>query len=140
MQLRSRSSKTARRAISARERGDVLLEALIGTLLMGIVGLGLVYSASKVEVSHSQATANNLAISQMRSRLQQYGPSLCDTEADKAFITLPPDDTKITLDAQCSDITATVQGVAIDDPPKAVVLTTPQSANRYFGGALKVGE
>lgn len=140
MLSRSRSFKAAHHIPQSRQRGDVLLEALIGTLLMGIVGLGLVYSASKVEVSHSQANAGNLAISQMRSLLQRYGPSLCDVEASKAVVLLPPNETNVALDVQCSNTTVTVQGVAIANPPKAVVLATPPSANNYFGGVLKVGE
>lgn len=53
-----------------KQRGDILLESLIGIVLMAIVGLGLVYSASRVAVSQKDMNQQNIVVSQMREALQ----------------------------------------------------------------------
>ncbi|WP_437882451.1 hypothetical protein [Pseudomonas sp. LRF_L74] len=52
------------------QRGDILLESLIGMLLMSIIGLGLVYTTSRVSVSQKDMNLHNLVVSKLREELQ----------------------------------------------------------------------
>lgn len=53
-----------------KQRGDILLESLIGMLLMSIIGLGLVYAASRVAFTQGQMNKQSLLVSEMRETLQ----------------------------------------------------------------------
>lgn len=123
----------------ARQRGDILVESLIGVVLMSIIGLGMVAVTSRVEVSHRYSNAQGLAVGQMRNLLQQYGNELC-SDSSLAVITLPPNDQVFNLDVNCTTPTISVGGVALDSPPDEVTLSTPSEASDYFGGVVKVGE
>lgn len=56
-------------------RGDALLEALIGAVLMAIIGLGLVYATSRAAVSQRHTNVQNLAVNRLRTLLQDDGIS-----------------------------------------------------------------
>ncbi|MDH1622813.1 type II secretion system GspH family protein [Pseudomonas chengduensis] len=53
-----------------KQRGDILLESLISMVLMSIVGLGLVYAASRVAATQGEMNKQNIAVSDMREMLQ----------------------------------------------------------------------
>ena len=53
-----------------KQRGDILIEALIGMLLLAIIGLGLVYIISRVSVSQKDMNLHNLVMSTLREKLQ----------------------------------------------------------------------
>ncbi|WP_206409210.1 type IV pilus modification PilV family protein [Ectopseudomonas oleovorans] len=53
-----------------KQRGDILLESLISMVLMSIVGLGLVYAASRVAATQGEMNEQNIAVSEMREMLQ----------------------------------------------------------------------
>ena len=53
-----------------KQRGDILIEALIGMLLLAIIGLGLVYIISRVSVSQKDMNVHNLVVSKLRAELQ----------------------------------------------------------------------
>lgn len=48
-----------------KERGDFLIESLIGVLLIGIVGVGIAMTAKKVNTSQTMSHEQSLAISNM---------------------------------------------------------------------------
>ncbi|MBM7062772.1 hypothetical protein JQX08_18825 [Pseudomonas sp. UL073] len=82
-----------------RQRGDVLIEALLGMLLMSIVGLGLVYATSRVAVSQKDMNLQSLAVSQMRDLLQRNGSGTLNLCSSAPSITLP---NQLTLAVQVS--------------------------------------
>ncbi|MBD8495545.1 type II secretion system protein [Pseudomonas syringae] len=127
-----------------RQRGDILLESLIGIVLMSIIGLGMTYASSRAAVSQRDMKVQNLAVSQMRDLIARYGKALCSTQAGQARITLPMQTTAITLDATCTDApSVTIGGVAISAPTSTlgkVVLTTRSSDSGLFGGVIRVGD
>ena len=51
------------------QRGDALLEALIGILLMAVISLGMTYALARVFNSHRMTSTQNIAITQMRNLL-----------------------------------------------------------------------
>lgn len=87
----------ARRSGPARhQRGDALVEAMLGILLMTIVGLGLVYAAGRALNSQRYQSTQNLAIAQMRNALMTTGVTgLCagtspaSVSVNASAVTLP---------------------------------------------------
>lgn len=64
--------------LARRHWGDALIEAMLGILLMTIVGLGLSYAAGRALNSQRYQSTQNLAIAQMRNALTTTGmTALC---------------------------------------------------------------
>lgn len=66
------------------QQGDALFEALIGFLLLMVLGLGLSYAAARAMNSQRYASTQNIALNQMRGMLQATDKgvrSLCDAAA-----------------------------------------------------------
>lgn len=63
------SERSRRRGHS--QQGDALFEALIGFLLLMVLGLGLSYAAARTLNSQRYASTQNIALNQMRDLLQQ---------------------------------------------------------------------
>ncbi len=69
-----------------RERGDALLEALIGVLLTVVIGLGLSYAASRTLVEQRNQTTQNAVLAQVSNALLTTGvPSLCTSGINVAL-------------------------------------------------------
>lgn len=58
------------------QRGDALLEALIGFMLLMVLGLGLSYAAARAMNSQRYASTQNIALNQMRGLLQDDAKGL----------------------------------------------------------------
>lgn len=132
-----------------RQRGDVLMESLIGLVLMSVIGLGVTYATSRTLVSQRDMNVQNLAVAQMRNVLQQYGTTLCPggTNTAKAVLNLPTavSSSTLNLDVTCSAApTVVVQGVTVDSSQtvslKNVVLSTQETNRTLFSGIIKVGD
>lgn len=126
-----------------RQRGDILLESLIGILLMSIIGLGLSYASSRAAVSQRDMKLQGIAVAQMRNLLAVNGNSLCTTNAALAVITLPTQAATVPLVATCTTAMAvTIGGRSITggDTLGKVVLTTRTTDNTLFGGVIRVGD
>lgn len=69
-----RSSGTERR----QQRGEMLLEALVGMVLLGVLGLGLSYATARILAQQRYANTQDLALGQMRFALESQGlQALC---------------------------------------------------------------
>ena len=84
-----------------RQRGDILLEGLIGVLIAALAAGGIAHLAGRVNDSQRQAKVEQLALEQMRNELHDDGVTLCDTTPS---LTLPGNLTP-TIDVPCSDPT-----------------------------------
>ncbi|MCO8165718.1 type II secretion system GspH family protein [Pseudomonas sp. 21LCFQ010] len=132
----SRSFKPARH----RQRGDILLESLIGIVLMSIIGLGMTYATSRAAVAQRDMKVQNIAVSQMRDLISLHGQALCPPSTIQAKISVPMQTATIMLDASCTATSGiTVNGVSIPTF-KTVVLTTRSDDNSLFGGVIRVGD
>ncbi|MBE1161862.1 hypothetical protein [Dyella acidiphila] len=124
-----------------KQRGDVLLEALISVLIMSIIGAGTAYITSRMAISAKNVRTNGAAVTQMRVLLQQYGPGLCSGAGNNgmATVVMPVNFSAHQLDVQCSTPgNVTVGGLAVAQPA-SVVLCVPGSNGGSFEGAIKVG-
>ncbi|WP_248796088.1 hypothetical protein [Pseudomonas sp. MWU13-2105] len=128
------------------QRGDVLLESLIGILLMAIVGLGITYAASRAAVSQRDMKLENIVVAQMRSLLEQYGAQLCTNNAANTallVVSIPTQTTPLTITATCTSApTVTVGSSTLSGgtPQSSVVLTTGSADSGTLGGIIRVGD
>jgi len=51
------------------QQGDALIEAMVGIVLMSVIGLGLSYSASRAVLSQRYLNTQNIVVSQIRETL-----------------------------------------------------------------------
>jgi len=134
----SSSFRTGRR----RQRGDILIESLIGVVLMSIMGLGITYITSRAVVSQRDMKLQNIAVSQMRNLLALNGKALC-TNTALASITLPTQTAPVPLNVTCSAATAvTIGGRSVTGGSTlgSVVLTTRTEDTSLFDGVIRVGD
>lgn len=124
---------------AGRQRGDALLEALIGIVLMAVVGLGLAYSTARAANSQRYLNTQNLAIAQLREKLQHVEPCTIDT----VTITLAGKSVDFSPTCTTENVTVryTMNGNTIseplDEPMKTLtsVSTTSSDVTReLFGG------
>jgi type II secretory pathway pseudopilin PulG len=99
-----------------RQRGDMLLEALVGVLITSVIGAGLAHVAGGVLNSQRDAKVENLVVEHLRDRLQHHGVGLC---AGGSFeITLPAGQ-KPKVSVACEAVSATIRVGGIERVVKA---------------------
>ena len=123
-----------------RQRGDILLEALVGVLIAALAAGGIAHLAGRVNDSQRQAKVEQLALEQMRNELHDDGVTLCGTTPS---LTLPGNLTP-TIDVTCSDpTTVTVTIDSIDytvTPPREVSIAAEADSLGLSGSnALTLG-
>jgi len=98
-----------------RQRGDALLEALVGVVIASVVGLGLSYTASRMMVSQSYATGQYAVLTQMTNSLTSQGVStLCGGTAP----------TGISVPGQTASGTVTTNTITLSAPSCSSPLLT----------------
>ena len=123
-----------------RQRGDILLEALVGVLIAALAAGGIAHLAGRVNDSQRQAKVEQLALEQMRNELHDDGVTLCGTTPS---LTLPGNLTP-TIDVPCSDpttVTVTIDGLDYEVPPPREVSITAEAGSLGLSGsnALTLG-
>ncbi len=124
------------------QRGDVLLEALIGVLITAIIGGGMAHIAARTMVSQRDAKVENLVVEKLRAELGGKGRALCDMPDGKFAVDLQGK--SIDAEVECADAKAelsvpTGSGVtevrSVDAPP--VIKLTVTAAAMELAGADK---
>ena len=114
------------------QRGDALLEALVGILLLALLGLGLSHAAARMLAAQRYAAAHGIVVAQMRNVLETKGIAhLCSNPHTFSIIprtgsTPPPDGSAISVElpaAHCEK-----HDVAISTGEPALSVTLPQAA------------
>lgn len=125
------------------QRGGILMEALIGVLLTGLLGAGMLHVGGQLAARQADLRAETLAMVEMRRLLRTQGEGLCDAPAghqvDVAGRQVP-------ISVECSDVAPTVgiaapgAGTLSVQAPRAVVLSVAAGAfGEGEGPALTVG-
>ena len=122
-----------------RQRGDILLEALVGVLIAALAAGGIAHLAGRVNDSQRQAKVEQLALEQMRNKLHDDGVTLCGTTPS---LTLPGNLTPTTVN--CSDattVTVTIDGLNYEvTPPREVSIAAAAGSLGLSGSnALSLG-
>lgn len=81
----------------ARQRGDMLMEALVGVLLLCILGGGMAWVATSVLGAQRDTRMQGLAVVSMRQLLRERGETLC---AEPASLPLRVGGDDLALDTQ----------------------------------------
>ena len=147
---RRRSSRSLR---PRAQRGDALLEGLVGALLLAIIGLGLTYAAARAVNTQRHASGHHIVLTQMLNALETNGvQALCNG----ATATLPIDNRKtdepifsdIALPApECSRDTVTITPPAgstlpattVDSVVTRMTLSTPDDESSSARALLGPG-
>ena len=156
---RRRSSRSLR---PRAQRGDALLEGLVGALLLAIIGLGLTYAAARAVNTQRHASGHHIVLTQMLNALETHGVQHLCSGSGTATATLPIVDRKtgepifsdIALPApECSRDTVTITPPAgstlpattVDSVVTRMTLSTPDdersSARALLGpGSLALSQ
>ena len=124
-----------------RQRGDILLEALVGVLIAALAAGGIAHLAGRVNDSQRQAKVEQLALEQMRNKLNDDGVTLCGTTPS---LTLPGDLTP-TIAVPCSDPTTSVTVIidthnyTVTPPPEVSIAADAGSLGLSGSNALTLG-
>lgn len=117
---------------ASRSRGDMLTEAIISMLLIGLAGMGITYVISDVSVSQREFKVQQQVVNELRSKVQNRvsNDQLCSGAEKTANF-----DAEIHVIGGCNLASATVTlpggaSVAIDNVHPPVVL----------GASLDVGD
>ncbi len=70
-------SKFSEKRPPRRQRGDMLLESLIGAAIMTVVGAGTMQIAARISVGQHELRAQSVSVAQMRQLLNDRGEGLC---------------------------------------------------------------
>ncbi|WP_017902346.1 hypothetical protein [Pseudomonas asplenii] len=127
--------------LRSRQRGDVLLESLIGVLLMATIGLGITYASSRAAISQRDMKLQNIVVNQMRSLLEQNGALLCSKSS--ITISIPTQTDPVPITATCTSAPTVTVGTSTltgGTPQSTVVLTTRSKDSSLFGGIIRVGD
>ena len=119
------------------QRGDFLVEAVIGLVLVSIVGQGMLFISSRTAASQASLRLQEIAVNQMRSALMQNRSGSIDICSTSPVIVLP-NDVSITADVQGCDTTTSVviNGTSVSGVPKPISLSVTSDA---LGGQVVVG-
>lgn len=115
------------------QRGDILIESLIGMLLMAIVGMGVVLVTSKVSISQRDMRMQEIAVNYMRAALLQNGVGAVDICATTPNFTLPNGEEPVVEVQGCTgaDITtetAVINGVDVPGIPRPLFISATSTS------------
>ena len=65
----------------AQQRGDVLLEALIGVLITAIIGAGMLHVSARIVNNQHDTAVDALVVNELRNVMQLSGVDLCVNQA-----------------------------------------------------------
>ncbi len=111
------SSRRNRRP-GKQQRGDALIEAMVAMVLLGVIGLGLVYAVGRAMAAQKFQKGQSLAIQAIRADLQGSGiANSCPTSGNATVtstLTLGTNLTLPDLQKTCTvtAVTVTINGVA----------------------------
>ncbi|MDN3236818.1 MULTISPECIES: hypothetical protein [unclassified Pseudomonas] len=126
------------------QRGDTLIEALVGVLLMSIIGIGMIHIATRIQQTQTDLHIQNYIVVQMRNLLHVYGTTLCpgNSANSKAIVYSPIDGSPFPLDVECTTTSGAISlgGRTVDASPQHVMLQTRAMDQEVFGLPIQVGD
>lgn len=114
----------------------MLLEALVAIVVMGVLGLGLVFTQARGMVAQKSQRAQHLAVTQMRALLQTPGTVCANPPAQ---LTLSPGVTA-PLSVSCStrQVSLSATGVGAATATVPVITLSTQSSALFGPGTLTI--
>lgn len=133
------SGKSASARPPRKQRGDFLIESLIGMVLMAIIGMGVVFVTSKMSVAQKDMRLQEIAVNQMRALLLNNGTggiNICDLTPQVKLPGISSSDIEVEVIGCDGTTTAEVGGVVIADVPKPLFISVKSDV---LGGEIIVG-
>lgn len=138
------SNCSDRPALRARQRGEMLVEALVGVLLTGLLGAGMMHVAGQLAGRQADLRAETLAMVEMRRLLRTQGEALCDSPGGHQ---VSIGDRRVPIRVECEGTPPTVgiaapgAGTLSVQAPRGVVLSVAAAdlGDRADGTPLVVG-
>ena len=120
-----------------RQRGDFLVEAVIGLILVSIIRQGMLLIASRTAKAQTNLSLQEIAVNQMRAALMQNRSGSIDICGSAPVISLP-NAVSITAEVQGCGTYATVEinGTSVSDVPNPIRLSVTHA---LLGGQVVVG-
>lgn len=113
-----------------KQRGDFLIESLIGMVLMAIIGMGVVFVTSKMSVAQKDMRVQEIAVNQMRALLLNNGTggiNICSVAPSVKIPGVDDGDVKTEVIGCGATISATITtatgNVTISDVPKPLFIS-----------------
>lgn len=122
-----------------RQRGDLLIESLIGMVLMAIIGMGVVFVTSKMSVSQKDMRLQEIVVNQLRAQLMNNGNGVINLCVTKPVLSVPGIQltaNDIQVQGCGSTTTATISGVQVTHVPQPLVISVTHA---QLGGQIVVG-
>lgn len=95
------------------QRGDFLLESLIGMVLMAVIGMGVVQVTSKVNVSQKDLRMHSILVDQMRAALILNSAGATNLCSNPPVFNMPNNE-QLQIDVQgCNGTTRAVETATI---------------------------
>ena len=116
------------------QRGDMMVEALVGVLLLCILGGGMVDVATQVMGAQRDSRIEGMAVISMRQLLREHGETLCDGPATRSIAVGGDDlglDVDVTVACQAAttvQVQASGAGTLAVAMPREVRITLPPEA------------
>lgn len=122
------------RRLRCAERGDMLLEALVGILIMTFLGLGLAYATGRAMTAKRQTNIQSITVSQMRSGIQEKGIS--DFCADNSgVVAVGAKSVQLTANCETVQVTGSVDGKFIIPSTITNFTLSTESNTDLYGGS-----
>lgn len=99
-----------------RQRGDMMLEALVGVLITSAIGAGLAHVAARVMNSQRDAKVENLAVERLRGELQTHGVALCDGRTVQVELPTGTKTVSVVCESASANVTVAGETRAVDVP------------------------
>ncbi len=122
----------------ALQKGDALIESMVGVLLMSIIGLGLMKIGLQTLHGRPAVQFEGLAILQMRELLLNNGADLCGTAQTIKLLDSQLDTLDVGITCTAGEA-ATLNGVTLDSATVPEQVSLEVESNSYFQEALEVG-
>lgn len=107
----------------SRERGDALLEALIGVLITTLIGGGMAHVVATIMNSQRDAKVENIVVEKLRGQLHSGGVGLCDAAKISLKLTSTVEKDATVSCATATPTTLEVNGVSLAvTPPRRIDL------------------
>ena len=107
------------------QRGDALLEALVGILLLALLGLGLSHAAARMLAAQRYAAAHGIVNAQMRNALETQGIAHLCSNPHTVSIT-PAGGSAVSVELPAAHCEKHDVAISTDEP--ALSVTLPQAA------------
>lgn len=124
-----------------RQRGDILLESLIGVLITALIGGGMAFLCARLMDSQREAGIERLAVERLRNSLLDQGLALCGTSPT---LSSWPGGGAPAATVHCPApvaVTVTLGGTGYAvAPPAAVRLEVAAAALGLAGGGTDAGQ